>query len=90
MDLESFRRWDEYSLARDRMLQATDTKHAPWYILPSDDKRTARLNCIRHFLSLIPYRETPRKKVKLPARRTTTGYDDQSALKERRHVPDGA
>src|SRR6195256_2821111 len=46
MDLESFRRWYEYSTARDKMLEATDTKHAPWYIVRSDDKREARLNCI--------------------------------------------
>ena len=88
MDLESFRRWDEYSRARDRMLEATDTKFAPWYILRSDDKRTARLNCIRHLLSLIPYEEAPRKKVKLPARRTTGVYDDQAALKGKCFVPE--
>ena len=88
MDLESFRRWDDYSRARDRMLKATDTKDAPWYIIRSDDKRAARLNCIRHLLSLIPYREAPRKKVRLPPRRNTGSYDDQAALKGRRFVPE--
>ena len=51
MDLESFRRWYEYSRARDRMLEATDSRHAPWYIIRSDDKKKAQLNCIRHFLT---------------------------------------
>jgi polyphosphate kinase 2 (PPK2 family) len=88
MDLESFRRWDDYSRARDGMLKATDTEFAPWYIIRSDDKKKARLNCIRHLLSLIPYRETPGKKVQLPARRKKSSYDDQAALKGRRFIPD--
>jgi polyphosphate kinase 2 len=67
MDLESFRRWYEYSRARDSMLEATDTKHAPWYIVRSDDKKRARLNCIAHLLSLVPYRKVPHKKVELPS-----------------------
>jgi len=58
MDLESYRRWYDYSLARHMMLEKTDTREAPWYIVPSDDKRRARLNCISHILSLIPQRET--------------------------------
>src|ERR1700746_195941 len=66
MDLESFSRWYEYSRARDLMLKATDSKHAPWFIVRSDDKKKARLNCISHFLSLIRYKKTPRTKVKLP------------------------
>ena len=57
MDTESWPRWYEYSRARDRMFEATDTKHAPWYILRSDDKRRARLNCIAHILGLIPYKK---------------------------------
>ena len=68
MDLESWPRWYEYSRARDRMLEATDTKHAPWYIVRSDDKQRARLNCIAHILELIPYKKVPRDKVKLPKR----------------------
>ena len=57
MDLPSRPRWYEYSRARDRMLEATDTKHAPWYIVRSDDKRRARLNCIAHLLEPDPVQE---------------------------------
>src|SRR5262249_16464628 len=60
MDLPSRERWYEYSRARDMMLEATDTKHAPWYILHSDDKRRARLNCLAHLLKLIPYKKVER------------------------------
>jgi polyphosphate kinase 2 (PPK2 family) len=88
MDLESFRRWYSFSRARDMMLKATDTKYAPWYLVRSDDKRKARLNCITHFLSLIPYHKAPRDKVKLPARQHKGHYDDQATLKGRRFVPE--
>jgi polyphosphate kinase len=88
MDLQSFRRWDEYSRARDEMLKTTDTKHAPWYIVRSDDKRRARLNCIAHFLGTIPYRKVPRKKIKLPKRKDKDSYDDRAALKIGRFVPE--
>ena len=86
-DLCSRSRWFEYSRARDMMLEATDTKFAPWYIVPSDDKRRARLNCIRHLLGLIPYKKVPRKKVKLPKRSKKGAYDDQATLKNRHFVP---
>jgi polyphosphate kinase len=86
MDVESWPRWYEYSRARDRMFEATDTEHAPWYILRSDDKRRARLNCISHILGLIPHESLPRGKVKLPKRRTKDQYDDQSSLKGRKFV----
>ena len=82
MDLESYRRWYNYSRARDLMLRATDSKHAPWHVVHSDDKRRARLNCISHILSLIPYKKTERKKVKLPKRSNKEKYDDQASLKE--------
>jgi polyphosphate kinase 2 len=62
MDLKSYSRWYDYSRARDMMLKATDTKHAPWYIVRSDDKRRARLNCISHILSLIPHKRITQKK----------------------------
>lgn len=88
MDMESFRRWYEYSRARDKMLEATDTKHAPWFIVRSDDKKRARLNCISHLLSVIPYGKVPRDKVKLPNRKTKDSYDDQGPLKGRRFVPE--
>ncbi len=87
MDLPSRERWYEYSLARDQMLEATDTEHAPWHILRSDDKKRARLNCIRHLLSQIPYERLPRDKIKLPDRSTKHEYDDQATLEGRRLVP---
>jgi hypothetical protein len=68
------------------MLEATDTEYAPWYIVPSDDKRRARLNCISHLLGLIPYKELPRKKVQLPEPSTRESYDDRAALEGRRFV----
>jgi polyphosphate kinase len=88
MDLESYRRWYEYSEARDLMMKATDTKHAPWYIVRSDNKKAARLNCISHFLSLIPYGKVPREKVTLPLRKSHGEYDDQAPLKSRRFIPE--
>jgi polyphosphate kinase len=86
MDLPSRSKWFEYSRARDLMLKATDTKWAPWYILRSDDKKRARLNCIRHILGLIPYKEVPREKVKLPKRSMKHAYDDEAPLKGRKFV----
>lgn len=86
MDLPSRERWFDYSRARDMMLDATDTKWAPWYILPSDDKKRARLNCIRHILDRIPYKKVPREKVKLPKRSMKDAYDDQKSLKGRKFV----
>jgi polyphosphate kinase len=86
MDLESFARWYAYSRARDLMLEATDTDDAPWYIVRSDDKRRARLNCISHLLELIPYEKVPRDKVKLPKRSSKGEYDDQATLKGRKFV----
>jgi hypothetical protein len=85
--LSSRVRWFEYSRARDLMFKATDTKFAPWYIVPSDDKRRARLNCIRHLLSLIPYEQIPRKKVKLPKRSNKGAYDDRASIRNRRFIP---
>ncbi len=76
MDLESHRRWYDYSRARDAMLAATDTATAPWYIVPSDDKKRARLNCIAHLLSYVPYEEVPYKPPKLPGRQKSKGYTE--------------
>jgi polyphosphate kinase 2 len=86
MDLLSYSRWYDYSRARDRMLAATDTKHAPWYIVRSDNKRRARLNCISHILSLVPYKKVPHEKVKLPKRSNKGQYDDEASLKGRNFV----
>jgi polyphosphate kinase 2 len=85
-DLCSRSKWFEYSRARDIMFEATDTEFAPWYIVPSDDKRRARLNCISHLLGLIPHEKVPRKKVKLPARSMKRAYDDQATLEGRHFV----
>lgn len=74
MDLESHRRWYDYSRARDEMLAATNTPFAPWYIVNADDKRRARLNCISHLLSLVPYKEIKAEPVKLPKRQKPHGY----------------
>ena len=86
MDLPSRERWFDYSRARDKMLEATDTKHAPWHILRSDDKQRARLNCITHLLEQIPYKKVPREKVKLPKRAEKRAYDDEASLKGRKFV----
>jgi polyphosphate kinase 2 len=86
MDLESYRRWYDYSRARDTMLKKTDSEHAPWYIVRSDDKRRARLNCISHILQLIPYEKVSRGKVKLPKRSGKRAYDDQTSLKGMKFV----
>lgn len=88
MDLPSRSKWYEYSRARDEMLAASDTNVAPWYILRSDDKRRARLNCIRHLLNLIPYKELPREAIKLPKRSEKGAYDDAASLAGRRFVPE--
>jgi len=86
MDLPSRRRWYDYSRARDLMLKHTDTRDAPWHIVRSDDKRTARLNTIAHVLSAIPYKKLPKEKVKLPGRSTKGAYDDDKAIARRRFV----
>jgi polyphosphate kinase 2 (PPK2 family) len=76
MDLKSYRRWYDYSRARDEMFQATDTAWAPWYVAHSDDKKRARLNIITHLLSRIPYEDIPHAKVKLPPRQKRHGYKE--------------
>jgi polyphosphate kinase 2 len=86
MDLPSRSKWFEYSRARDLMLKSTDTAWAPWHILYSDDKKRARLNCLAHILSLIPYKKVPQEKVKLPKRSMKGAYDDQATLKGRKLV----
>ena len=88
MDLESFRRWYDYSRARDMMLKTTDSRHAPWNVVHSDDKKRARLNCISHILSLIPYEHVKHKKVKLPKRSNKMKYDDRASLKGVSVVPE--
>src|SRR5579862_3691961 len=86
MDLESYRRWYDYSKARDMMLDATDSTHAPWHIVRSDDKRRARLNCIAHILKRIPVGKMPKMKAKLPKRSNKGRYNDRASLKGRNFV----
>ena len=81
MDLKSYTRWDDYSLARDEMFQATDTEWAPWFVAHSDDKKRARLNVITHILSKIPYEAIPRPKVKLPKRHIGAYKESQHRYK---------
>lgn len=74
MDLEDRRRWVEYSKAKDRMFDYTDIKQAPWYVVNADDKKKARLNCITHILSAIPYEDITPEPVELPPREANTDY----------------
>ena len=74
MDLQSRSRWLEYSKAKDEMLAHTDIKQAPWYVVNADVKKHARLNCIKHLLSMIPYRDLTPKAIELPPRQEAQGY----------------
>ena len=85
MDIESYGRWNQFTKARDAMLKATDTEHAPWHILKSDDKKRARLNGISHILSLIPYEKLDHPLVKLP-KRSGKGARDGEAGIAGRHI----
>ncbi len=87
-DLCSRSKWFEYSRARDMMFEATDTDFAPWYIVPSADKRRARLNCISHLLATIKYKQLPQEKPKFPERSQDGAFDDRATLKGRRLVPE--
>jgi polyphosphate kinase 2 len=74
MDLESIKRYVDYSRSKDEMFLHTDIPEAPWYVVESDVKKAARLNCIAHLLSKVPYERVPREKTKLPKRQADTGY----------------
>ncbi len=74
MDLESRAKWVEYSKAKDDMFAATDTTLSPWYVVDADDKKSARLNCISHLLSMIPYKDLTPKPIKLPPRQQAMDY----------------
>jgi polyphosphate kinase 2 len=76
MDVQAQARWYDYSKARDAMFVATDTPECPWYVVPSNDQRRARLNCITHFLSLIPYEEVKREPIKFPKRQARGDYEE--------------
>ena len=88
MDVESYKRWYQYSRARDAMLDATDTDQAPWHIVQADNKKHARLNCITHLLGQIPYEDLTGKPVRLGKRGAKGKYDDQASMADRRFVPD--
>jgi polyphosphate kinase len=88
MDVESWKRWYDYSLARDLMLESTDTREAPWNIIRSDDKKSARLNCIAHLLSAVPYKKVPHEHIQLGLRSNKRRYDDQATLKGRHFIPE--
>jgi hypothetical protein len=70
------------------MFEATDTVHAPWHIVRSDDKRRARLNCIAHFLSQVPYKKLARKKVVLGKRSIKCKYNDTATIENRNFIPE--
>ena len=86
MDLPSRSRWYDYSRARDRMLAATDSRHAPWTIVRSDDKRRARLNAIAELLDRVPYKKVRRPKIAIPPRSKKGAYDDQKSIVKRHFV----
>ena len=88
MDFESRSRWYDYSLARDKMFEATDTDKAPWHIVNNTDKRRGRLNCIKHLLDQIPYETVDAEPISLPDRSTKSEYDDSAPMKTRRYVPE--
>jgi len=74
MDLESRRRWFDYSKAKDEMFAYTDIKQSPWYVVNADDKKRARLNCIHHLLGMVGYKDLTPQKIKLPPRPTRSNY----------------
>src|SRR4051812_33391300 len=86
MDTQSFGRWYDYSRARDMMFEATDTKHAPWRLIRSDDKRRARLDVISHILNTIAHKKIARDKIKLPKRSNKGRYNDQASLRGMKFV----
>jgi len=87
-DLESRRLWYDYSRARDKMLDATDTEDAPWHVVRSDDKKRARLSLIKHLLGRIPYERVKREKVEMVGRSRKRAYDDEAPMKKRRWIPE--
>ena len=90
MDLVGHQKWFDYSRARDRMLEATDTEWAPWTIVPANDSKRARLNCLSHFLSLFPYDELDWERPEFPDIDRSRAYDDKASLEGRSFVPDVA
>ena len=87
MDLESVNRWDEYSKAKDKMLEHTDTESSPWFLVESDNKKKARINCISHLLSIVDYSEVKHEEIQLPDRAVSDSIErpDKSNFN---YVPD--
>lgn len=88
MDLESRRSWYAYSRARDEMFAATDTPWAPWHLVDSNNKKKARLNCISHLLSMIPYQHIEQTKIELPQPCQEEAYDEEASVNERNWIPE--
>ena len=88
MDVESFKRWYDYSRARDDMIAATHTDYAPWHVVRADSKKRARLNCISHFLDQVPYKDLPREKVVLGKRNMKGKYDDEAFIADFGTIPE--
>ncbi len=86
MDLESRRQWEEYTIAKEVMLERTNIPEAPWWVLEAVDKKTARLNCIHHLLKQIPYDDVERKPVDLPSRERKEDYH-RNPIPESMYVP---
>lgn len=87
MDVESREKWVEYSMAKDKMFSYTDTRQSPWFVVPADDKRRARLNCIHHLLSMIPYKDLTQKSIKLPPLKHEVAYV-RPPITEQNFVPE--
>jgi len=87
MDVKSREKWVEYSKAKDEMFIHTDTKHSPWFVVPADNKKLARLNCISHMLSLIPYEELPSEPIVFPPRIESQDYV-RTPMSDQTFVPD--
>ncbi len=87
VDLKSYTKWDDYSNAKDEMFGYTDTKQSPWYVVNADDKKRARLNCISHLLSMVPYDYIPPEEIDLPERQNRTGYV-RTPISEQTFVPE--
>ncbi|MEM8955615.1 MAG: polyphosphate kinase 2 [Verrucomicrobiota bacterium] len=88
MDVKARDHWFDYSKAYDRMFNATDTKHAPWHLVRTDDKKRGRLNCITHLLDQVSYKDLPAPDVKLPPLQDSKGISDEAVLKTRQFVPE--
>ncbi len=88
MDLEGRNRWEDYSRAKDEMFSFTDTKESPWWVVNADDKMRARLNCIHHLLSLVPYEDVPHEKFKLAPRKPASEHYVRAPMGSQTFVPE--